>query len=43
MKVTRLATLKGEFDKLIMEDSEPLDDYTDKISSEVCRAWHDPR
>jgi hypothetical protein len=28
----RLPTLKGEFDKLCMEDREQLDDYADKIS-----------
>jgi DNA-binding Lrp family transcriptional regulator len=43
VKAAHLATLKGEFDKLIMEDTEPLDDYANKISNEVCRSWRDPR
>jgi hypothetical protein len=37
VKVGRLATLKGEFDKLIMEDTEPLDDYASKISGMAAR------
>jgi hypothetical protein len=37
VKVARLATLKGEFDKLIMEDTEPLDDYAGKISGMAVR------
>jgi hypothetical protein len=37
VKAARLATLKGEFDKLIMEDTEPLDDYASKISSMAVR------
>jgi hypothetical protein len=36
-KAARLATLKGEFDKLIMEDMEPLDDYACKISGMAAR------
>jgi hypothetical protein len=34
---TRLATLKGEFDKLYMEDGEALDDYAGKISGMAAR------
>jgi hypothetical protein len=37
VKAARLATLKGEFDKLIMEDTEPLDDYAGKISGMATR------
>jgi hypothetical protein len=33
VNTVRLATLKGEFDKLYMEDREALDDYAGKISS----------
>jgi hypothetical protein len=37
VKAARLATLKGEFDKLIMEDTKPLDDYAGKISGMAAR------
>jgi hypothetical protein len=37
VKAAHLATLKGEFDKLIMEDIEPLDDYASKISGMAAR------
>jgi hypothetical protein len=37
VKAAHLATLKGEFDKLIMEDTEPLDDYASKISGMAAR------
>jgi hypothetical protein len=37
VKAAHLATLKGEFDKLIMEDTEPLDDYAGKISGMAAR------
>jgi hypothetical protein len=37
VKVARLATLKGKFDKLIMENTEPQDDYAGKISSMAVR------
>jgi hypothetical protein len=37
VKAARLAILKGEFDKLIMENTEPLDDYVVKISSMAAR------
>jgi hypothetical protein len=37
VKATRLAVLKDEFDKLIMENTEPLDDYVVKISSMAAR------
>jgi hypothetical protein len=37
VKVTRLATLKGEFDKFIMEDTESLDDYAGEISGMAAR------
>jgi hypothetical protein len=37
VKATRLAILKGEFNKLIMENTEPLDDYVVKISSMAAR------
>jgi hypothetical protein len=37
VKVARLATLKGEFDKLTMENTEPQDDYVGKISGMAVR------
>jgi hypothetical protein len=37
VKVACLATLKGEFDRLILEDTESLDDYAGKISGMVVR------
>jgi hypothetical protein len=37
VKTARLTTLKGEFDKLYMEDGEALDDYTGKISGMAAR------
>jgi hypothetical protein len=37
VKAACLATLKGEFDKLIMEVTEPLDDYAGKISGMAVR------
>jgi hypothetical protein len=37
VKTARLATLKGEFDKLYMEDGEALDDYASKISGMAAR------
>jgi hypothetical protein len=37
VKAAHLATLKGDFDKLIMENTEPLDDYADKISGMAVR------
>jgi hypothetical protein len=37
VKTARLATLKGEFDKLYMEDEEALDDYARKISGMAAR------
>jgi hypothetical protein len=37
VKTARLATLKGEFDKLYMEDGEALDDYAGKISGMAAR------
>jgi hypothetical protein len=39
VKMARLATLKGEFDKLYLEDGKALDDYAGKISGmAVCYA-----
>jgi hypothetical protein len=37
VKVARLSTLKGEFDKLCMAEGELLDDYADKISGMAAR------
>jgi hypothetical protein len=37
VKTARLATLKGEFGKLYMEDGEALDDYARKISGMAAR------
>ncbi|XP_072151093.1 uncharacterized protein [Setaria viridis] len=37
VKVARLATLKGEFDKLHMTEGELLDDYAGKISGMAAR------
>jgi hypothetical protein len=37
VKTARLATLKGEFNKLYMEDREALDDYAGKISGMAAR------
>jgi hypothetical protein len=37
VKTARLATLKGEFDKLYMEDREASDDYAGKINGMAAR------
>jgi hypothetical protein len=37
VEAAHLATVKGEFDKLIMDDMEPLDDYVGKISGMAVR------
>jgi hypothetical protein len=37
VEAARLATIKGEFDKLIMDDTEPLDDYVGKINGMAVR------